>query len=106
MAGLKAAYTGELALDMVILGDNHAVVDPPQRVEGGLRHLPGGLADRNQQGASPPGPIVPQGTLHGSVRQHRSQGGAYDRVCIPAEGQVHDRASRGLFTTLMGSPST
>ena len=50
--------------------------------------------------------VIPQSTLYGGIREDCGEGGANNRVCIQAEGLVHDRASRGLFTTLMGAPST
>ena len=106
MAGFKAADTGKLASDMVIFGDDHAVVNLAERVECCLCHLPGCLADRDQQGTPLAGTVIPQGALHGGIRQHRGKGGADDFIRIPAEGLIHDRASCGLFTTLMGSPST
>ena len=106
MAGLETADPGKRAFDVVIFGDDDTVVDLSEYIESGFRHLPGGLADRDQQRTALAGMVIPQSTLYGGIREDCGEGGANNRVCIQAEGLVHDRASRGLFTTLMGAPST
>ena len=91
---------------MIVLGDHHAVVDMPEGVKCGPGHLPGGLSDGHKKCAAGAGVVVLQRALDCSVGEHRSDGGADDLIRIPAQLHVHERVSRGLFTTLMGAPST
>ena len=106
MTGFITAHAGELAFHMVVFRDDDAIVDLAQRVQRSFGHLPGGLADRDEKRASVSGRIVLQSALDRGVRENCGQRSADNLIRVPAQRGIHERASRGLFTTLMGAPST
>ena len=106
MPSLKAAGAAEFALHVIVLGDHKTAVDMPQHIQRSFRHLPGGFADSNQHSFSRSGTVIPQSALNSTVRLNGREGCPDDAVCIRTKRSIHERGSRGLFTTLMGAPAT
>ena len=87
VAGLEDLQAADGALGVVVLGDDHAVLDPvPQEVIGGLGHLPAALAGGGKEDPAGAEGAALQGTADGGIGHGGLDGIPDDLVGVLAQG--------------------
>ena len=92
MGGFIAGHAGDLALYVAVFGDDHTAVRLAQHLHGGIGHLPGGFASRNQEHPPRRGKAL-QRTAHGFIRQYGADACCYDGFGLGTQGGVHGKDS-------------
>ena len=89
MPRLPAVDLPQGALHMVVFGNDDALLNPvAQAVPGGLCHVPGSLACRNQDHPAREGSTL-QRPGYRIVRLHSPDGGSNDLICVGTHCRIH-----------------